>query len=113
MHDTIIHNGKPTSRDEVASGPATAFSALQNMEFRVENMSTLPDADAAKGEHNFRCTIVLKPKEGDGRSIKDAGGFKEAFTYMFLDGRIKESATTLDIDAKKAELLAAAEAGED
>lgn len=106
MHDTIIHNGKPISRDEVAHGPATAFTALRNVQFAVEDIKIL-DADSLKpGQHDFHCKLVLKPIEGDMRSIQEAGGFTEAFTYLFKDGRIAESSTGLDIDAKKAEMMA-------
>lgn len=110
MHDTIIHNGKPTSRDEVAHGPATAFTALQNVQFAVEEIKVLDAGSLKPGQHNFHCTLVLKPVEGDKRSIQEAGGFTEAFTYLFRDGRIAESSTGLDIDAKKAEMMADLEA---
>lgn len=103
MHDTITHNGKRISRDEVAHGPVVAFAAIEDVEFSVDDMSSSGD--------RLECILSLKPIEGDARTIQEAGGFVERFEYRFAqDGRIAECTTQLDVDAKKAEVLARAEA---
>lgn len=102
MHDPSLHNGKSISRAEVAHGPMTAFSALRNVEFSVDDMHT--------SGNEFRCTLFLKPVAGDPRSVQEAGGFVEKFRYTFADdGRISECTTDLDIDKKKEEVLAMAQ----